>query len=121
MPQQLSNLSCPRTTPPTEQLNQITSLPQSTSHEGRSGIDLLYTQVLKQAVDDVDVDDEETPSHFRTVVGAVLLVFNPLSIKALSDLLRVSGISPLLSVPSILSSLSQQARRSNSDFPQVIS
>jgi hypothetical protein len=33
--------------PPTEQLNQITSLPQSTFHEGRSGIDILYTQVLK--------------------------------------------------------------------------
>jgi len=76
---------------PTEQLNQITSLPQSTSHEGRSGIDILYTQVLKQAVDDVDMDNDELHSNFRTVLGAVLLVVNPLSVKALSELLRVSG------------------------------
>jgi len=89
--------------PPTQQLNQITSLPQSTSHEGRSGIDILYIQVLKQAVDDVDIEDEEFYSHFRTVVGAVVLVFNPLSVKALSDLLRVSGIlTALCSLHSLL-------------------
>ena len=81
---------------PTKQLNHITSLPQNTSHEGRSGIDILYTQVLHQAVDDVDADDEGFHSHFRTVVGAVLLVFNPLSIRALSELLGVYGISTIL-------------------------
>ena len=81
---------------PNQQLNRITSLPQSTSHEGRSGIDILYIQVLKQAVDDVDAEDDEFHSHFRTVVGAVVLVFNPLSVKALSDLFRVPGISTAL-------------------------
>ena len=81
---------------PTKQLARIISLPQNTAHEGRSGIDLLYTQVLEQAVDEVDVDDEELYSCFRTVVGAVVLVFNPLSIKALSDLLRESDISTTL-------------------------
>jgi len=81
---------------PTQQLNLITSLPQSTSHEGRSGIDILYAQVLGQALDDVDMDDEKFHSHFRTVVGAVVLVFNPLSVEALSDLLKVSGISTTL-------------------------
>jgi hypothetical protein len=35
---------------PTTQLERIISLPQSTAREGRSGIDLLYTQVLEQAV-----------------------------------------------------------------------
>ena len=81
---------------PTQQLNRITSLPQSTSHEGRYGIDLLYIQVLKQAIDDVDAEDDEFHSHFKSVVGAVVLVFNPLSVKALSDLLRVSGIPTAL-------------------------
>jgi len=81
---------------PTKRLKQITSLPQGTSHEGRSGINNLYIQVLKQAVDDVEADDEEFYPHFRTVVGTVLLVFNPLSVNALSDLLRVSGISTAL-------------------------
>ena len=81
---------------PTKQLNQIILLPESTSHEGRSGIDLLYTKILEQAVDDMDADDNELHSHFRTVVGAVLLVFNPLSTQALSDLLRESDISTTL-------------------------
>ena len=81
---------------PTKRLNQIISLPESTSHEGGSGIDLLYTQVLEQAVNDMDMDDEELHSHFRTIVAAVLLLFNPLPIKALSDLLRDSDISTTL-------------------------
>ena len=81
---------------PTEQLDRIVSLPQSTTPEGRSGVDLLYTQVLEQVFDDMDADVEEVYSHFRTVVGAVLLVFNPLSITALSNLLQVSSISTIL-------------------------
>jgi len=81
---------------PTEQLNRIISFPQSTSHEGRSGIDSLYTQVLEQAVDDVAMDDGELYSRFRAVVGAVVVVFNPLSVKVLSDILRVSDISTTL-------------------------
>jgi len=81
---------------PTEQLDRIISLPQDTAHEGRSGIDLLYTQVLGQAVDEVGTDAEEIYSRFRTVLGAVLLVINPLSITALSDLLRMSNIPTTL-------------------------
>jgi len=81
---------------PAEQLDRIISLPQSTAHEGRSGIDLLYTQVLEQAVDDMDTDTEEIYSRFRTVVGAVLLVLNPLPARGFSDLLGVSSISTTL-------------------------
>ena len=81
---------------PAEQLNRIISLPQSTSHEGRSGIDSLYTQVLEQAVDYAAMDDDELYFRFRAVVGTVVVVFNPLSVKALSDLLRVSDISTTL-------------------------
>jgi len=87
---------------PTEQLDRIISLPQSTAHEGRSGIDLLYTQVLEQVADDMDADAEEAHSHFKAVVGAVLLVLNPLSARALSDLLKVSSLSTLRSLHSLL-------------------
>jgi hypothetical protein len=80
-----------KTCTPTEQLKQITSLPESTFHEGRSGLDLLYTQVLEQAVDDVDMDNKELCARFKAVVGTVVLVFNPLSVKTLSDLLREPG------------------------------
>ena len=81
---------------PTKQLQRIISLPQSTAHEGRSGIDLLYTKVLEQVIDDADAGDEELYSSFKTVVGAVLLVLNPLSVMALSDLLKMSDISSTL-------------------------
>jgi hypothetical protein len=109
---------------PAEQLNQITSLPQHTSHEGRSGIDLLYTQVLKQAVDGVDADDETFHFRLNTVVGAVLLVFNPLSVKALSDLLKVQGISttlrPLHSLLLIPESIKDPIHIYHKSFPDFL-
>jgi len=80
--------------PPDERLTLIVSLPQDTTHEGRLGIDLLYTQVLEQAFHDVDSHDHELYSHFKSVVGAVLLIFHPLSIKTLSDLLGNCGTPP---------------------------
>ena len=81
---------------PTQRLIIIVSPSQGTTHEGKSGIDLLYTRVLEQAFQGVDSDEEELYSHLKTVLGAVLLVFNPLSVRALSDLLRVSTISTTL-------------------------
>jgi len=56
---------------PTEQLDQIISPPQSTLHEGQSGIDLLYTQLLEQAVDEVGANAGEIHSRFRTGWGSV--------------------------------------------------
>jgi hypothetical protein len=72
---------------PHTRLAHIISLPQDTGKEGEFGLNHLYTQVLMQAFCDVDPGDEEPYHNFRSVVGAVLLVFNPLSIKNLSDLL----------------------------------
>jgi hypothetical protein len=88
---------------PSERLALTISLPQSTTHEGKSGINLLYSQVLEQAFCDVDSDEQELYSHFKSVVGMVLLVFNPLPMTALSTLLRTSNISTALhSLHSIL-------------------
>ena len=81
---------------PTERLTDIISLPQSTIKEGRSGIDQLYTQVLQQAFLNIWSDDGMFYSCFRSVVGAVLLVFNPLPVAALSDLLGTSHVSTTL-------------------------
>ena len=83
---------------PTEQLEQIISLPQNTADEGRAGVDLLYTQILEQAAAGVYTvqDDGKIYSRFKTVVGAVLLVCNPLPAEALSDLLRLSNIHTTL-------------------------
>jgi hypothetical protein len=73
---------------PHKRLAHIISLPQDTTREGVYGLDHLYTQVLTEGFRDADLGDEELYHHFRSVVGAVLLVFNPLSIKSLSALLH---------------------------------
>ena len=76
----------------TERLDLLVSLLQDTNCEGWTGIDTLYTEVLMQAFYNMDLDDLrqgdlEVFYRLRSVVGAVLLVFNPLSMKSLSDLL----------------------------------
>ena len=71
---------------PTERLDQIIERSSAVPHEG--GIDNLYTQILELAYRNVDLGEEEFYFRFRTVVGAVLLVFHPLSKKALSDLVE---------------------------------
>ena len=72
---------------PEKRLTLILSLPQNIACETKLGIDLLYTQVLAQAFHNMGSDDQELYQHFRSVAGAVLLVFNPLSMRSLSDLL----------------------------------
>ena len=73
--------------PPSERLTQVTSLPQSTAEEGKSGVDQLYIKVLEQPFRDVRAENSQRCSRFRSVVGTILLIFNPLSIKGLSELL----------------------------------
>ena len=75
---------------PSRRLSLLISLPQNTIHEGGSGIDPLYTQVLAQAFCDASLD-QEVYQHLRSVMGAVVLAFNPLSMKSLSDLLSDVG------------------------------
>ena len=77
---------------PTERLTLITSLPQCTTHEGKSGVDLLYTKLLEEAFYYVNSDEQEFYLQFRSVVGMVLLVLNPLPMKALSVLLGKSNV-----------------------------
>ena len=78
---------------PPKRLALLVSLPQDTAREGESGIDSLYTEILRHAYrgmgsDNQNPDNLEVYCRFRTVVGAVLLAFNPLSMKSLSDLLN---------------------------------
>ena len=74
---------------PTERLDLIILRSQGIAHEGR--IDLLYTQILELAFQNADSGEQQLYSRFRNVVGAVLLVFRPLSRKTLSSLLRNCG------------------------------
>jgi hypothetical protein len=89
--------------PPIQRLTLITSLPKSTIREGKSGVDQLYIKVLEQVFCNAHTDDNQLYSCFRSVVGTILLAFNPISINGLSELLEKSH--PLLDVPSIMRSL----------------
>jgi hypothetical protein len=111
--------------PPNERLALITSLPEDTSYEGKSGIDLLYTQVLAQAFHEVD---QGFYSHLKLVVGAVVLIFHPLSINALSDLLGNCGtpfriyntLRPLHSLLILPDRTEGQARIFHKSFPDFL-
>jgi len=70
---------------PTEGLALLVSLPQNTVHEGRSGIDFLYTEILGRGYHHVDPRNQ-LYHRFRSVVGALLLAFKPLSMESLSYL-----------------------------------
>ena len=73
---------------PPERLATLVSLPQDTTHEGVSGIDSLYTKILRQAYGDVDPDNQEVYRRFRSVVGVVLLAFDQISMQSISCLLH---------------------------------
>jgi len=113
--------------PPDERLALLISLPQDTSHEGRSGIDLLYTQVLEHSFHDVDLHDHELYSRFRSVVGSMVLIFHPLSIKTLSDLTNCgtptrisSALCTLHSLLLIPDSMEDPVRIFHKSFPDFL-
>ena len=73
---------------PPERLTLITSLPQATTEEGKSGVDQLYVNVLSHAFHNIQTNNIQFYTHLRSILGTVLLIFNPLSIRGLSELLK---------------------------------
>ena len=74
---------------PNKRLQLIVNPPDSTVHEGRAGVDPLYTQVFLLAFSDV----EETAvfENLKRVLGAVVLAFNPLSGGQISKILGIDA------------------------------
>ena len=118
---------------PSKRLALLVSVPQNTTCEGESGIDTLYTDVLMQAFHGVDFnnlkpDDREVFRHLKSVVGAVLLVFNPLSMKSLSDLLSKfdtpsdisTALRPLHSLLLVPDSIEDPIRTFHKSFPDFL-
>ena len=118
---------------PPKRLDLLVLLPQNTAREGESGIDSLYTEILRQAYydlspDDQNPDNQEVYHCFRSAVGAVLLAFNPLSMESLSHLLHdfdtPSGIfttlNPLHSVLLVPESTEDSIRVFHKSFPDFL-
>ena len=72
---------------PNERLQLIITAPDSTVHEGRAGIDPLYTHVFLQAFS--NVNEDTVFANLRRVLGAVVLAFNPLSRRQVSEILDI--------------------------------
>jgi hypothetical protein len=70
---------------PNERLQLVLSKASGTTHEGRTGIDSLYSQVLLHAFS--DIHEPAVFDKVRQVLGAIVLAFNPLSRKGLSKIL----------------------------------
>ena len=73
---------------PDKRLQLIVIPPDSTVHEGRAGIDLLYTQVFLYAFS--DVEEDTVFANLRRVLGAVILAFNPLSRIQVAKILNIN-------------------------------
>jgi len=73
---------------PNERLQLVLSEASGTRHEGRAGIDSLYSQILLHAFS--GVNESEVFTSMRRVLGAIILAFNPLSRKDLATILGVS-------------------------------
>ena len=72
---------------PSERLQLVLSKTSGTTHEGRTGIDSLYSQVLLQAFS--NVRESAVFDNVTRVLGAIVLAFIPLSRRELSKLLRI--------------------------------
>ena len=74
---------------PDERLQLIITSSDSTAHEGRAGIDSLYTQILDHAF--LDVKETTVFANLRRVLGAVVLAFYPLSRMQIAGILGVNA------------------------------
>ena len=76
--------------PPQERLKLIVDVPDSTIYEGKSGIDVVYHQILSASFGDVDEHDSDFFSQLHLVVGSIVLALKPLSCTSLAEILRMT-------------------------------
>jgi len=74
---------------PRERLQLIVSKVDDTSHEGATGIDSLYSQVLRDAFS--GIQEETVFVDLKRILGAVVLALNPLSRDGLVQLLDIDS------------------------------
>ncbi|KAF8966797.1 hypothetical protein BDZ97DRAFT_1917311 [Flammula alnicola] len=110
---------------PDKQLSLITQAPDINIHEGRSGLDVLYTTIIEIGYGLVNGEPDYF-SDLRSVWGSIVTAFNPLSRNGLSTLLAKSPaeISTSLrlqhSVLRVPSSSSEPVRIYHKSFPDYL-
>lgn len=58
---------------PPKRLALLSQIPESSAHEGRSGIDNLYTTVIESSYENASDSDH---AQLRRILGAIVLAFN---------------------------------------------
>jgi len=93
---------------PVKLLETILSFPENTSHEGKTQVqpnktlDSLYSWILHETF---DADNPIVYSNFQSIVGAIVMVVNPLPPSAIAELLDLETKGVMLCLTSIHSLL----------------
>ena len=109
---------------PNERLQLILSEENSTMHEGRAGIDSLYSQILNHAFS--DISEAEVFDNMRHVLGTIILAFNPLSRREISTILGIptthvlTTLRHLHSIILVPSDDSKEIRIFHKSFPDFL-
>ena len=109
---------------PKERLQLIITFPSNTVHEGRAGVDPLYTQVLSHAFP--DTKETTVFTNLRKTLGAVILAFHPLSREQIAKILGVNSsliataLRHLHSVLLIPNEASKEIRIFHKSFPDFL-
>ena len=109
---------------PDERLQLIVTLPDSTVHEGRAGIDPLYAQVLMHGF--FSVKEATVFANLRRVLASVILAFNPLSREQIAKILNIksslitANLRHLHSVLPIPNEDSEEIRVFHKSFPDFL-
>jgi hypothetical protein len=77
-------------TSPQKRLRLIVDPPESTIYEGRSGIDVVYHQILSASFEHIDEDDDFFFDWLHPVVGSIVLALKPLTRTSLAAILEMT-------------------------------
>jgi NACHT domain len=75
---------------PQKRLKLIMDPQESMIYEGRSGIDVVYHQILSASFGDADEDDAVFFDQLHLVVGSIVLVLKPLPRVSLAEILEMT-------------------------------
>jgi len=108
---------------PDKQLETIINFPDRTGYEGKTSLDPLYLWILGESF---CVDDPVICSRIRTVIGAVVLLVNPLPPSGIADLMGLETREVLLFLTALQSLLlldedpTQPVKPFHKSFPDFI-
>jgi hypothetical protein len=75
---------------PQKRLKLIVEPQEGTIYEGRSGIDVVYHQILSAGVEHADEDDAVFFDQLHLVVGSIVLALKPLPRASLAEILEMT-------------------------------